>query len=343
MSSSRLAASAIGAASLVLISCGSDSSKCSYANQLSCVATPKDGAQDYQYVVSSIKLPATRAEQTEFAFDLDGDGQPDNKLGGTLQILGALPGAMVDLQTPLDESIAAGLSPLLVQLRTKSLTAAEGAGMWTLLGMLESPEACTDPGDLTTCGQHLSGSGMFSLAAGNIADPVMAGDIVDGVFTGGPAEFPISLVLGTETVIVTLIGARGSAQVSADGIMSGKLAGGIPAEEIDSQIVPAVHAMIEELIAEDCPNPVPPDMCCGEGTTGELLLEDLMMDANDDCVVTLQEVQENTYIDGFLATDVALRDANGNYAPDPGGMKDAMSIGVGFTAVPASFPVQGPQ
>ena len=39
----------------------------------------------------------------------------------------------------------------------------------------------------------------------------------------------------------------------------------------------------------------------------------------------------------LLAPDVGVHDARGNWQPAPGNIKDALSVGLGFTAVPAHF------
>jgi hypothetical protein len=62
-------------------------------------------------------------------------------------------------------------------------------------------------------------------------------------------------------------------------------------------------------------------------------------DLNHDGHITVDEVSgAHTVLGSLLVPDVALFDANGNWAPDPtNAVKDSFSLGVGFQAVPASF------
>ena len=57
-----------------------------------------------------------------------------------------------------------------------------------------------------------------------------------------------------------------------------------------------------------------------------------------DCRIDPCEVAENSIIKKVLAPDVQIFDANGNYAPNKQNTTpDSMSVGLGFTAVQASF------
>ena len=50
------------------------------------------------------------------------------------------------------------------------------------------------------------------------------------------------------------------------------------------------------------------------------------------------EIATNGLLQNLLAPDVQLFDAAGNYHPNPANTtKDSLSVGLGFTAVPASF------
>ena len=52
-------------------------------------------------------------------------------------------------------------------------------------------------------------------------------------------------------------------------------------------------------------------------------------------------VRQNSIIMNVLAPDIQVYDANGNYAPNAhNATKDSLSIGIGYTAVQASFPDQ---
>jgi hypothetical protein len=60
--------------------------------------------------------------------------------------------------------------------------------------------------------------------------------------------------------------------------------------------------------------------------------------ASGDGIVDLCEVATNSIIKSVLSADVQMFDASGNYAPNPNPtMKDSLSIGLAFTAIPATF------
>lgn len=58
--------------------------------------------------------------------------------------------------------------------------------------------------------------------------------------------------------------------------------------------------------------------------------------------VDSQEVRENDLIAALLSPDVDLLDSDGAFKPRTDGIKDALSLGLGFTAVTASFPFDPP-
>jgi len=61
-------------------------------------------------------------------------------------------------------------------------------------------------------------------------------------------------------------------------------------------------------------------------------------DAAKDGVISSCEVATNSLIKNVLAPDVQIFDSSGNYHPNAANTdKDSLSIGVGFTAVPANY------
>jgi hypothetical protein len=59
-------------------------------------------------------------------------------------------------------------------------------------------------------------------------------------------------------------------------------------------------------------------------------------DTNHDNSVSADEVRANALLKSILASDVKLFDAQGKYAPNPTAVaKDALSVGIGFSAVKA--------
>ena len=308
--------------------------------------------EHYNSVFTTLALPTTPTLQNEYAMNIDGDPQDrgDNALGGVLATLALQD---VDLQTPIDENIASGDIILLADVQATSLTQAAGVGLQILRGENPDPAACgtasgacvegacATAGEIcvddmcTPCSLHLEGGATFDIAPDSPADSVMAGNIIGGAFTGGPGTVQIQLSLDATAPPITLNlkGARSEVTVAADGTVSGKLGGAITKEDIDTQVVPGVANLAMNAIANDCDPEMEP--CCPEGSTGGQFA--MLFDADDNCEITLEEVQTNTIVTSVLQPDLDLFDADGNFNPRVDDGKDSLSLGVGYTTVTASF------
>ncbi len=313
-----------------------------YVDPLSCIE-PGDG---YQFVAATIRMPTTVNEAMQLGLDLDRDDQqrPDNALGRVLATLASAAGGSFDLQASIDEQVADGGLLLLFHLQVSSLGTAPGAALWVHLGADPMPAPCVDPDDITTCGQHLDGSGTFAIDPASPPDAVLAGDIIAGTLDAGPGEITIELSLGdTSAVSIRLIGARVKVGVASDTLMSGRIGGAVTEQELNNSVLPAIVEVMAEPVAEYCMG-TPETACCVEGSTGETIV-DLFDDCSDtsttcDCQVTLQEVRESDLIAALLSPDVDLLDADGLFNPRNDGVNDALSLGIGFTAVTAVFPFE---
>lgn len=288
---------------------------------------------DHTYVISELKVPTSANEATQLGLDIDGNGQPDNALGG---LLAALAGqADLDLNGTVNEQVASGGIILLANMKATDLSAATGAGLHVYLGDSETamPAPCTDPENPATCGQHLDGSGMFDVKMDYGAKVV--GTIVGGNFTGGPGNITIELALGdAASVPIALIGARASSGVTDSGLTSGKLGGALRNEDIHGELIPAVADLIASLlVTSECGAEAP---CCPEGSTGEQILT--FFDDNEDCGVTAEELEANSLISSTIGNpDLDLFDENDEFNPRQDGVKDSLSLGIGFTAVAGEF------
>jgi hypothetical protein len=79
--------------------------------------------------------------------------------------------------------------------------------------------------------------------------------------------------------------------ISAAGIDSVILAGGLPEE----YLIPAMYGLLVSMITADCPGTTPPDCGCAIGSTGRTLFN-LFDTSPKDCVVTIEELQNNTTV-----------------------------------------------
>lgn len=304
---------------------------------------PTPEGTHYHMVVNAVNVPQTTNEAREDGLDLGSstsdkpDGTVDNQLGN---VLSALKGQGFDVQTTLDTAVASGSLALLVDFQTKDFTAASAAGLQVLFASTAAgditPAPCNGSAD-TTCGHHLDGTGMFKVSANSPQDAFVSGPIVGGTFNGGPGTITLQLALGgTTPVNLNLLNARGQASgVSATGITSGILAGALTQDDLNSQVIPAIQAQLQPIITRDCtstdPNATPP--CgCADGSTGKTIIGLFDTDPKD-CMVSVMEIQENTLIKSLLAPDVCSTAS----CTKP----DALSLGVKFTAVGATYTVAG--
>jgi len=288
------------------------------------------GAHNH-YVANSILIPSNNTEAREYGLDLNGDGTVDNQLG---MVLGTLASMGFTIQATVDKAVSQGSIILLLDFQTTDFTNAGAAGIQALLGTNPVPPACNGSAD-TTCGHHLTGTGMFTVDPNSPTNAALAGKVVNGEFDGGPGDLSLQIALGgTNPISLSLIGAKAKASgITATAIgtsTSGGLifGGALTQDDLNNKVLPAIQAQLVPIIARDCtmlnmPNGNPP--CgCADGSTGKTLIG--LFDTNPkDCMVTVMEIQNNTLIQSLLAPDVTI----------DGQM--ALSIGIKATAVGATF------
>lgn len=309
---------------LPLVACGDDGGE----------NVPVPEGPHYGYVVSEAFIPTNNNQAREYGLDLGSskgnkpDGSVDNQLG---MVLGTLAGQGFELQASIDEAVLEGSIILLVDVQTKDFQNTTAAGISLKLGSNPTPAPCTDPQNPTpaTCGKHLDGTGSFSIDPSS-PDALVAGKIVAGTFTGGPGTISIQIALGgAEPVNLNLISARAKATgISENGITDIVLAGALTEDDLNSEVLPAIHAQLGPLITRDCPAPNEANCGCSSGT-GRTILN--LFDTNPkDCTVTLDEIKSNTLIQSLLSPDVCSKAS----CDKP----DALSLGIKGKAVKATFP-----
>ncbi len=292
------------------------------------------GSIHSKFVASQIALPM---QATDFAVDLDGNGTLDNQLRvvvGIANVLGA------DPETATNAQVSSGQIILLFDEQSSDSppTTDSCAGATAELGV-------------PTGNPDFSGQGQFtvssSAAAGHFAGPIAASTFLSAApnTLAVPVQMQIYLPLFAGPIVVPITGAQLQLDTAT---RQGQLNGAIRKADIDSTIVPAVAAALEaqvqadptangnqQLLAlfdtggtnaangacgADCQNP---DKSCAAAGDGHI----------SECEVAASSVSRSAF-----ALDVQLFDANGHWAPNPNGTnKDSMSVGFGFTFVPASF------
>lgn len=299
-------------------------------------ATVNPDGEDHTFVISELTVPANANEADAIALDIDGDGDTENALGG---LLGALSGFVGDIPAVVQEQVNTGGIILLANLKATDLTAAEGVGLYVYLGDNPFPAPCASEKD-TECGLHLQGDATFEVAADSPTDAVVIGSNAGGNFTGGPGEVTIELSLSelADPLTISLVNAQSTVSVSADGLTGGKLGGAITSESINNDLLPAVAVVIEGILAEEgCDAAAAPD-CCPPGSTGETilsLLDEGYQEGTNDCVIEAEELASNALVSSTIGNpDLDLDPAvEGN---------DAISLGIGFSAVTGSFTPPAP-
>jgi hypothetical protein len=153
-----------------------------------------------------------------------------------------------------------------------------------------------------------------------------------GRLRAGPGSVPVLLAFaGVPPAVISLVGVGGGidCEASASGLASGRLGAALTEEEVDQRLIPAMAAGIDEVMQRDCP-----DALCEDGSPGEQLA--IFFDDNEDGRLTEEELLSNSLIASTIGNpDLDLFDAGGVYNPGVDGVKDSLSLGVGFTAVSA--------
>src|ERR1051326_911858 len=234
------------------------------------IDTPITGAP-HHYIIDKQILPSSTASARAEGLDLNNDGQVDNQLGMVLATFVAQ--GIGSSQPSLDTDVDRGDILTLADLDADSLTT--GAATFTLYaGANPMPPACNGSGD-TTCRHHLGGNGSFDVSSTSPRDTALAGTFASGTLltaANGNGRLHLQTVFMTSTpVTLDLIGARVKVTgVTANGIASGIIAGGVTAADIDTTLVPAWQETLQTRMIADCPG-APPSCGCTSGSEGKTL------------------------------------------------------------------------
>lgn len=285
----------------------------------------------HAFVLDSITLPTDDAEADQLGLDLDGDGVVDNKLGGIVSLLAA---GGADINAIVTAQIDQGELIHLADLQASALDDATASAMYVWKGANPSPPPCLDDFD-TLCRRHLDGTGVFDVTTAMPGDALIVGAVTAGHFSGGSGiiVLEVPLLISETPLVLKLIGARAEVDVSTTGLTAGKLAGAVPDAYIQSDVLPQLHQLLGVVVAEDCFGTAP--NCCIVDSDGEQAVG--LFDADDSCTISLMELQDNALLDALLAPNVDLLDEEGLSGSD--GVVESVSLGIGFTAVGAVYPV----
>jgi hypothetical protein len=307
-----------------------------------------------KYVANALTVPM---EKSMFAMDLNGDGKLDNQLGN---IIGALAAQNLDPQMGVNDSITAGDVVLLLDETASDLTTSTCGQTTVSVGNKPPAPPKYDGTDTFTVNTSIGGGtfkGVISNGVYNSNSPVTATDATQVILT---VQLP--LVAGSAPINLKVNGGHIQYTRSADGsIKTGQLNGAIRSSDVQSTIIPSVAQLLTSKVSggmgmastnqqildifdtggQDDPNM--PSGCKNDdgtpackSTTGP----DAGMCAKaKDMIISTCEVATNSIIKNVLAPDVQMFSADGlHYMPSAANtMKDSLSLGLGFTAVKASF------
>jgi hypothetical protein len=269
----------------------------------------------YHYVVDKFLFPQQRSD---YAFDLNGDGFPDDQFGNLVKAF-AVQGLQV--QAADYQAIVAGDALELVSLVT------------------QDPSFLNDPTAVAALyvgnPQHppdLTGNGSFSIDTTLPTSP-MAGALVARTFTSDdpvhlttPPIATVRLVLvAGPPVDLPLVGVRVTFAPTAANLIRGQLNGALRAQDLNGKLIPALAANLT-LVEQR----VPCDADCMKVAT--------VFDRDHDGSVDPTELMQSPAVGAYLLPDLRLW-SGATWMPDPANTspRDSWSLGLGFTAIGATF------
>lgn len=285
-------------------------------------------AHTQKFVVNTLLLPEQRSD---YAIDLNGDGKVDNQLGS---IVGALMTNNLDLQGEMRAAVASGDALLLLD-----ETSADPA-------FLLDP-SCAHAG-LQQAVPHPAPD--FADAGTLVPDPTFrrgefVGSIAGGAFASTePATMTTPIELDVKLSIwgivpFHLVGAHVSFTFSSGKITGGQLQGAVRNTELRDVVLPRIAETLSEAVQADASAS---SLQLQIFDIGGCLPTDVNFDgspaAANDGKIAVCEVLGNVIIKNVFNPDVQMFDSSGNYHPNPANtVRDSLSVGLGFTAVPARF------
>jgi hypothetical protein len=274
-----------------------------------------------RWVVNNVIVPKSNTEARTLGLDLNSDGIVDNQFGA---VIAALNSQGVNLQASFDTAIAHGTILMLGEASLGGAGGPTAATFTTYTGANPRPAPCSGATDVT-CRHHLDGTGVFDLAPTSAHGPPLAGTISNGTLVAGPGHLQVTMLAGTIPVVLDLLGARVRLQmVGGASLGQSILAGAISLDQRDARIYPALEDSIKLAVQADCSTTTPPDCGCAAGSLGKTYLG-LFDTSPKDCVVSLDEIRNNTLIQALLAPDVNVEG------------QAALSVGFAITAVKGTF------
>jgi hypothetical protein len=268
------------------------------------------------HAVDVLDLPNSNAEANAYAIDLDGDGSPENQFASLLTVLAS--NLDTDLGAATQLEITAGRIVHLVELRSSDPAFAnDAAAVATWYAGLPTPAP-----------PLFDGSDTFrydpAFDPARFVAPLVAGSFVSAnpATTTAPVLLGVRIQIGAYITELPLQGARLKFTATATDLVQGQINGSISAEDIDSVFVPTLALAFDDAVQAD------------PQSSRSMQLLQVFDTSPTDGRISVDEVRNQSVIQSLLVPDVDIRDAQGNYAPNPANTgPDSLSFGFGFTAV----------
>ncbi|HEY5926934.1 MAG TPA: hypothetical protein VIV11_34845 [Kofleriaceae bacterium] len=290
---------------------------------------PQDAATDPDadapptghYVIDRVNLPTSSALARTYAFDLDNNTSPDNALG---QLIANLPvGLGLYGQNATTAAIDRGDVIMLADVGADDYVNDPMVTFTLYQGENPMPMPCSSAQD-PVCRRHLAGTGSFSINAAAPIDPRLSGSIGGGQLSAGPGHLTVQLTFAdSPTITVTLLSARADL-TSTTATLSGRIGGAISPTDVTTKIIPALSDGFQAIVAQECTMLSNPPSCgCPQSSRGEMVKA--QFDTNQDCNISVGEVQSDSLVSGLLAPDVTVESMQ------------AVSFAFGLHAVTGAF------
>jgi len=272
----------------------------------------KNPAASFRFVVHGVKLPSNTRQ---YAVDVDGDGRAEN---GFANIISALAGQSIDLQSGLDAQFKSAASSTLITVLTETATPAPDQAALVMISSGKTVDAsqrvfASDPtAPVTTLSGRIVG-GRFQSEAPRHGGAVVARSLALPI---GPSASPLP-VQGLEIAF----------DIAADGatLSNGQWTGSVKHPDFQAVFLPALAEVLLAAIQGSAAIAGPISKVLGiSATSGQSAAADALA--------------ANPLIRSLIAPDVQIWDLAGAYAPNPlHGMPDSLSIGIGFSATRATY------
>jgi len=305
--------------------------------------TPTTG-MTAKFAVKSLVLPNNGAPATKFAFDLNGDGKPDNQLAAIITALGAAGSGGPMPQASVNTAVSSGNLVVLFNESAAALDNNDCAATTLQAGTFAGASA------MPAVAPKFDGTDTFAINAA-VGSGTFKGAIKSSVFTSNSpvtTKSPVTVTLGLPLtagtpIPLTVSGARITFTKTATGATGGQINGAVKFTDVKTTIIPAVADLLTDQVKKD-PAGMPGTIAnlfdtYPTGCKAGDLNRDGSVAAAGDQKIAVCEVENNSLIKSVLIADVQLYAADGvTWAPNKDNTtKDSMSLGLGFELVNANF------